>query len=203
MDETPMPNPAHDNLLLPRRGATGRRRWLAIGVLLPLVQACTTPGATNAAPSAPPTVALVLHKAWFEGREVGYVTTDVSDADMARQMGANHAPRLAAAAAPAGSPPGTRTATERVYKFAGGEQINIFPSAPQPIGPTSANRAYSPLWQVVLVRWAPGRTPQLLRSEEALLAAAERGDVALTVTPVVVNCPVVIDADGRPLPRPL
>jgi hypothetical protein len=147
-----------------------------------------------------PSVTLPLQQAWFEGRRVGYISTDVSDAEMARVMGMNHVPQLAAAAAPAGSPPGTRGATERVYMFPGGEQINVFPSAPQPAGAANANRAYSPLWLVVLVHWQPGRTVQTLRSEEAVLAAAERGDLRLTRTAVVVNCPVVIDADGRRLP---
>lgn len=146
-----------------------------------------------------PTVTLPLQQAWFEGRRVGYVSTDVSDAAMARKMGVNHVPQLAAAAAPDGSPPGTRSATERVYMFPGGEQINVFPSAPQPAGAANANRAYSPLWLVVMVHWQPGHRVQTLRSEEAVLAAAERGELRLTRTTVVVNCPVLIDADGRSL----
>jgi hypothetical protein len=39
-----------------------------------------------------------------------------------------------------------------------------------------------------------------LRSEEAILAAQERGDVTLTVTGVEPNCPVVRGVDGRALP---
>ncbi len=36
-------------------------------------------------------------------------------------------------------------------------------------------------------------------SEEALLAAEERGDVTLELTGTVVNCPVLRSADGTPL----
>ena len=73
------------------------------------------------------------------------MTTDISDPDMARDMGVNHGPMLAAAAPPAGSPPGTRTAMNLVYMFPGAEQVNVFPSAPVPAGPDNSNRAYSPL----------------------------------------------------------
>ncbi len=170
-----------------RRGALAWLGALALG-------GCAHPG------TRPRTVTLPLQQAWFEGRLVGYVSTDVSDADMARNMGLNHVPQLAAAAAPAGSPPGTRSAIDRVYMFPGGEQLNVFPSAPQPAGATNANRSYSPLWLVVLAQWQPGHAVQTLRSEEAVLAAAERGALRLTRTTVVANCPVVIDAEGRALP---
>jgi len=174
-----------------------RRGALALGGALVgalAVGACAHPSAPER------TVTLPLRQAWFEGRLVGYVSTDVSDADMARAMGLNHVPQLAAAAAPPGSPPGTRGAVDRVYMFPGGEQLNVFPSAPEPAGAANANRIYSPLWLVVLAQWQPGHAAQTLRSEEAVLAAAERGALRLTRTAVVVNCPVVIDAGGRSLP---
>ena len=37
---------------------------------------------------------LPLSKAWFESQIVEYITTDISDANMARMMGANYVPRL-------------------------------------------------------------------------------------------------------------
>ena len=40
---------------------------------------------------------LPLNRAWVDGRSVEYVTTDISDAAMAKAMGANHVPRLAEA----------------------------------------------------------------------------------------------------------
>lgn len=174
-------------------------RWPARRHTLVLLGALALGGCAHRA-SGPRTVSLPLQQAWFEGRLVGYVSTDASDAEMARSMGLNHVPQLAAAAAPPGSPPGTRSAIDLVYKFPGGEQFNVFPSAPRPAGADNTNRSYSPLWLVVLVQWQPGHAVQTLRSEEAVLAAAERGAVRLTRTTVVVNCPVVIDAEGRALP---
>ncbi|MBA3588746.1 hypothetical protein [Methylibium sp.] len=174
----------------------GRSRAAALLLVLGIA-ACA--GAPTSEPARGPQVSLPLHLAWFEGAQVHYVTTDVSDAAMARDLGVNHVALLANAASPAGSPPGTRTAVDLVYAFPGGEQINVFASAPAPAGPDNANRAYSPLWQVVVVRWAEGRGVRALTSEEAVLDAAEKGDVSITRTRIVVNCPVVRSADGRAL----
>jgi hypothetical protein len=157
-----------------------------------------------AAPAVAPSagarsVSVPLQQAWFEGRLVEYISTDASDEGMARMMGINHVPQLAAAAAPAGSPPGTRNAVDNVYKFSKDEQIAVFASAPQPAGADNASRAYTPLWAVVMVEWAAGQQPRALVSEEAVLAAAEKGEVRLTRTRIVINCPIVRSADGRAL----
>jgi len=58
----------------------------------------------------------------------GVRDTDISDAGMAREAGANFVPRLALAI-PA---PGRPSLVERVYKFPGKEQISVFQSAPLP-----------------------------------------------------------------------
>ncbi len=135
---------------------------------------------------------LPLHRAWVDGRVVEYVTTDVSDPDIARAYGANYAPRLAKAIAA----PGGVSVLERVYKCANNEQMGVFQSGPNPTGATSADRNYSPLWRMVVVRWTKPEARRELRSEEAVLAAEERGELTLEVTPVVVNCPVTRGVDG-------
>jgi hypothetical protein len=138
---------------------------------------------------------LPLSRAWFDGRVVEYIVTDISDAGMARMMGANHVPRLRDAI----GGPSRPALVERVYKFIHNEQISIFQSAPSPAGPDNTDRNYSPLWRVAEVRWLAGATPRELRSEEALLAAQDKGEVSITDTQVVVNCPVTRDAHGTPL----
>ncbi|MBX9872844.1 MAG: hypothetical protein K2X75_12670 [Burkholderiaceae bacterium] len=143
----------------------------------------------------PAEVRLPLHRAWVDGRQVAYVTTDISDATMARIEGVNHVPRLAQAL----GGPGRPGATERVYKFVNGEQITVFQSAPRPAGGVNVDPNYSPLWRMVLVRWLRPAGLRELRSEEQVLAAQERGDVSLEVTDIVVNCPVVRSADGQAL----
>ncbi len=138
---------------------------------------------------------LPLHRAWVEGRQVEYVTTDISDAAMALKEGVNYVPRLARAI-PA---PGQPSLVERVYKFVDGEQITVFQSAPRPTGGANADPSYSPLWRVVLVRWRQPQAVRELRSEEAVLAAQERGELTLTLTDIVVNCPITRSVDGQAL----
>ena len=129
-------------------------------------------------------VSLPLKTAWCEGQVVHYVSTDASDATLARKQGINHVPALAEVLKP-GMP------VERAYKFPGEEQAAVLPSMPRPVGGANEDRNYSPLWVLVMVRWKPGATLRTLTSEEAVLAAADKGDVELTRTKIVVNWPVV------------
>lgn len=137
---------------------------------------------------------LPLQQAWVEGRRVDYVTTDISDAAMAAQMGVNHVPRLKDALGV-----GRASLTERVYKFADNRQLSIFASAPQPLGSAKPDPNYSPLWRLVMLRWKPGAAVQELRSEEAVLAAESAGLLAVEPTDIVVNCPITRATDGTAL----
>lgn len=138
---------------------------------------------------------LPLQRAWVDGHTVEYITTDISNAAMAQAAGANYAPRLAGAVGITGR----ASVLERVYKFPAGEQISIFQSAPSPAGGANTVAAYSPLWRLVLVQWVKPANGRVLKSEEELLAAQERGDVALEQTDVVVNCPITRSTDGSAL----
>lgn len=150
----------------------------------------------GACSTAPPWVgdsqaSIPVLRAWFDGEAVFYITTDVSHADVAEAKGANFAPRLADAL-PSGPPvPGRRSSVDKVYAVTNFQQESIFASAPYPMGSASRDTAYSPLWQMVKVTWAAGQAPQTLKSEEAVLAAAESGAVTLEATRVVLNCPIV------------
>jgi len=177
-----------------------RRRTLvggALGVVCGL-SACATESVSSGADAR--NVTLPRRWAWFEGRRVEYVTTDVSDAALARALGVNHVPRLAFAVPQEDAPSGTPSSVDRVYLHRDESQISVFPSVPQPWGPDNVDPAYSPLWRVVWVDWTPGRARRELRSEEDVLAAEERGDVRLTLTRIVVNCPVTSDTPHRRLP---
>ncbi len=163
--------------------------WLCAAALLLSACAGPLPGADAAQTLLP------LRRAWVDGRPVEYITTDISDAAMARKEGVNYVPRLALAL---GSP-GRPGVTERVYKFPGGEQVSVFPSAPLPTGGGNADLNYSPLWRVVMVRWLRPSAVRELRSEEQLLAAQERGELSLEVTGIVINCPITRSVDGLAL----
>ena len=179
-----------------RPGALTASRLLRAGLLaLALLAGC----ATNDVVRRNGVIELPLQSGWFEGQRVFYVTTDASDAKMAADMGANFVPRLADALPPPGAGPGARSAVERIYKFTNFEQVNVLPSAPVPTGGGNRDQSYSPLWVMFMVSWAPGFQPSELRSEEQVLAAAERGWVSIQPTRIVVNCPVVMSPQGGAL----
>jgi hypothetical protein len=50
---------------------------------------------------------------------------------------------------------------------------------------------YSPLWQINMVTFKSGITPYLLKSKADVDAAVAKGDVTVTPTSMVVNCPVL------------
>ena len=158
---------------------------------LMLLTACTTP--TFDAHHTE--TVLPLNRAWIDGHVVEYITTDISDPAMARALGVNLVPRLADAIEAA---PG-KSVLERVHKFPNNEQQSIFQSAPAPTGAANADRNYSPLWRMVLVRWIKPEAVRELKSEEELLAAEDKKEVDLEVTNIVVNCPVTRGADSQAL----
>ena len=151
-----------------------------------LLSACATP----VGPRATGIAHVPLQRGWFEGQVVFYITTDVSDAAVAKDKGANFAPRLAHAL-PERSAPGRPTSVDKVYAFTNSVQDNVFASAPKPMGYLSSEAAYSPLWLMMTVTWKPGTTKRVLVSEEDVLDASEKGLVVLASSGVVVNCPIV------------
>jgi len=172
----------HSTLVLPGRSVF---RALLAAVTLAGLAACS-------APMGPPKAHLPLLQAWFEDQAVLYVTTDVSDAQVARAKGANFAPLLAQAL-PEGAArmAGRAGATARVYGFVNFSQASVFASAPEPVGAGNQSLSYTPLWQLAEVRWLQAGQARELRSEEAVLAAEEQGLLTVTPTRVVLNCPIV------------
>ncbi|MGZ3254987.1 MAG: DUF7482 domain-containing protein [Burkholderiaceae bacterium] len=147
------------------------------------------------------TVEFPVVSGWYEGRVVQYITTDVSDHDIAKKMGVNFVPRLADAIPPLPHTPGQRSSVERIYSFTNFKQGGVLPSVPEPTGADSTNKNYSPLWQIHTVTWLPGHEPHVLRSEEEVLTAADQGQVSIKQTNIVVNCPVIFSEQGGALPR--
>ena len=189
MNISPHDLPAHYTRHRAAWGLT-RRPLAAMPMLVAVLWAS---GCTTLLPTAGPgQTSVPVLSGWFDGEEVFYITTDVSHADVAEAKGANFAPRLALALAlPEGRAVPGRSSVDRVYAVTNFKQASVFASAPYPMGSTSRDTAYSPLWQMVKVTWAAGATPQILRSEEAVLAAVERGAAKLEATRVVLNCPIV------------
>lgn len=184
MATTPQPAEGARERAAEVRAAPWRLLFL-VPVLAGLVACAATP------PASLPAVQMPVHQGWFDGEAVFYVTTDVSDAQVAAKHRANFAPRLADALPRGPAQPGQPSSVDKVYAVTNFEQASVFASAPLPMGPSSRDRAYSPLWRMVTVTWAAGHTPRRLTSEEQVLAAAETGAVRLEATNVVLNCPIV------------
>ncbi|HEY8102542.1 MAG TPA: hypothetical protein VIF82_17520 [Burkholderiaceae bacterium] len=147
------------------------------------------------------TVTFPVVSGWYEGRVVQYITTDVSDQEIAKKKGVNFVPRLADAIPPLPHTPGQRSSVERIYSFTNFKQGGVLPSVPEPTGADSANKNYSPLWQMYTVTWLPDHEPHVLRSEEEVLAAADKGQVNIKQTNIVINCPVIFSEQGGALPQ--
>jgi hypothetical protein len=126
---------------------------------------------------------------WFNGEPCLYISTDASDPDVAAAFKANYAPALANASSPV-----------PIYAVTNFAQGNIVPSAPTPAGPGNKSQGYSPLWQVNMVTWNAGVTPQLLRSEQDVLAMQMAGSLTVTKTNIIVNCSIVWTQQGGALP---
>ena len=138
------------------------------------------------------TVELPLVTAWYDGKIGYYIQTEASDPAVAMDQGVNLVPKLTDAIATG--------VTDDIYVVTNYEQANIIPSAPIPAGPNNADPEYTPLWQVDLVTWNSGATPYTLRSEDDVNAAEAAGDITITQTTIVVNCPVIFTRQGGALP---
>lgn len=171
--------------------------------LIGIVAGCCLIGAQASEPSAASlnetstaTVELPLLSGWYDGDVVFYITTDVSQEEMARAARANYVPRMRhALRAPE---PGQPTAVDRVYKFTNFAQGSVFPSVPQPRGSADADAEYTPIWVVYQVTWLPGSAPHLLRSEQEIADAEEKKLVRIAATDVVVDCPILFSRKSGP-----
>lgn len=80
--------------------------------------------------------------------------------------------------------PGNRVAPIWVVENGAAGQRNVIDVVP-------GDKGYTPLWSVVMVKFAPGVTPRVVRSAKEIKAAQAAGDVTLKRTTIVVNCPVI------------
>lgn len=182
------------------KGGGGRRLgWLCV---LAALSSCASlddrVGAGN--PASTHFVQIPLIDGWHDGQKIQYITTDVSDRNAATMLGANYAPRLVDAIPEQPRAPGQASVLERLYTVTNFTQVNIAPSSPTPVGAASTDRAYSPLWQMYEVSWLPGAIPRTLRSANEVLEAADRGEVSVKATQMVVNCAIVFSEKGGLLP---
>jgi hypothetical protein len=80
--------------------------------------------------------------------------------------------------------PGNQLAPIWTFTNGAAGQHNIIDVVP-------GEKGYTPLWQVIKVTWAAGKTPRVLRSADDVKKAETDGEVTLATTSTVVNCPVL------------
>ena len=135
--------------------------------------------------SAP--VVLPLFKALYDSKGVLFIITEVSDKTMRDQIGnftgspVNYEPNLTKS-----QDIGQLWIFKNGVKGPGlmGFQTNVLNSIP-------GDPHYTPLWKVNIVEWKTTSTPTILGSDDIIANAVSKGQITVTPTNVVINCPVV------------
>jgi hypothetical protein len=138
-------------------------------------------------PNAPVVIPLV--KGLYDGKDILLITTEVSDKAMKDQIGnftgspVNYEPNLTKS-----QDIGNLWIFKNGVKGPGfmGFQASVVDSIP-------GDSHYTPLWKVSIVEWktTSGTTPTILGSDNAIAAAQSKGQITITPTKVVVNCPIL------------
>jgi len=125
---------------------------------------------------------LPLRHGYYKGQEVAYIITEVSNSNTAKRVNATYAPSLAQ----------ITVGVANFYRFTNGApgQLSVLDTVPGDPG-------YSPLWRIHTVTWKDGGHPELLTSEEEVLAAAASGSVTVEKTDVIANYPVLFWPGGE------
>jgi hypothetical protein len=134
-------------------------------------------------------VVIPLLKGLYDGKGILLITTEVSDKAMKDQIGnftgfpVNYAANLTES-----QDIGNLWIFKNGVKGSGfmGFQANVVDSIP-------GDPNYTPLWKVSIVEWktSSGITPTILGSDDAIAQAASKGQITITPTKVVVNCPIL------------
>ncbi|MFY9798871.1 MAG: hypothetical protein WB988_10825 [Candidatus Nitrosopolaris sp.] len=138
-------------------------------------------------PNAPVVIPLV--KGLYDGKDILLITTEVSDKAMKDQIGnftgypANYEPNLTKS-----QDIGNLWIFKNGVKGPGfmGYQASVVDSIPGDPG-------YTPLWRVSIVEWKTsiGIAPTILGSDDTIAAAQSKGQITITPTNAVVNCPIL------------
>jgi hypothetical protein len=137
-------------------------------------------------PNAPVVIPLV--KGLYDGKDILLITTEVSDKAMKDQIGnftgfpVNYDANLTKISEGIAN----LWIFKNGVKGSGfiGFQASVVDSIPGDPG-------YTPLWKVSIAEWKTGVTPTILGSDDAIAAAQTKGQITVTPTNVVVNCPIL------------
>jgi len=130
-----------------------------------------------------------MKQGFVNGNPIFYINTDISDQKLAGLLTnssgfrVNYAPLIAQAPS---------DGVAQFYVFKNGIKGNGTLGFQPTVGNAQPGQAnYSPLWKINIVEWKNGITPTQLKSEKEVLDAKGRGDLTVTSTNVVANCPFI------------
>lgn len=134
-------------------------------------------------------------KAFAEGEEIYFVHTEVSDAAIAETLTNMMKSPVLLVPSLANVP---QDSLAVVYVFENGItgmgplgfQPDVFNNPP-------GTEGYSPLRQIILVKWVEGASTRELTSESEILDAESSGELKTNITEVVVNMPFVVWDGGK------
>ena len=164
-------------------------------VLLLVFVAAIALSACAAQDKAMPTALLPAGMAYAEGKEIYFVHTEASDAEIARLLSDMMSSPVLLVEALAEVP---ESALADVYVFANGLegdgplgfQADVFDNPPGSPG-------YSPLRRLNVVTWADPALARLLTSATEVMGALAADQVSLTQPGVVINMPFVVWDGGK------
>jgi len=162
---------------------------LILPVTILALSACTSKGKEM------PTVVLPTGKAFAEGKEIYFIHTEVSDAEIATLLTKMMSSPVLLVPGLADSP---GSALAEVYVFSNGLegmgplgfQMDVFDNPP-------GSEGYSPLRRLNLVTWTDPTKARLLKSSSEVKEARDAGEVIIEQPGVVVNMPFVVWDGGK------
>lgn len=134
-------------------------------------------------------VDIPLTKGYVKGSEVFYISTEASNKDLADHLTKLTGFRVSYTPALEKTP---ADALAQIYAFENGIkgpgplgfQPNVADSQPGDVN-------YSPLWAVNIVKWNDSATPRELKSQIEIITAQTNGELTVTPSGFIVNCPFV------------
>ena len=165
------------------------RKWAIAAVILLIASAGVAVGFYLNPAGVPPV------KGYIEGMEIRFIHTETSDPSVAELLTEMMGSPVLVVPALAESP---ERATANVYVFKNGVrgegpfgfQPDVFDSPPGADG-------YSPLRTLNLVTWKNDQAARQLRAAAEVKAAAQKGEVTIKRSGVVVNMPLLTWPGGR------
>jgi len=153
------------------------------------VSACASNGKET------PTVLLPTGKAYAEGKEIYFIHTEVSDAEIATLLtNMMSSPVLLVP----GLADSSEAALAEVFVFSNGLegmgplgfQMDVFDNPP-------GSEGYSPLRRLNVVTWSEPAKARLLKSSAEVMVARDAGEVSIEQPGVVINMPFVVWDGGK------